>query len=306
MQHKKILDTQRLSLREFDINDSQFILKLVNSENWLRFIGDKGVKTNNDAKDYLKNGPLKSYEENGYGLWLIALKESQIPIGMCGLVNREILDYPDIGFAMLPNYIGKGYGYEIASATISFAKNNLNLKKIIAITDPNNIASITLLNKIGLNFEKTLALSKNDSVLVFSPIDNKEDRKEIDQLTTSFFNVFTTINGKIPDVKELRNMFVSDGIITNNTSANSIHYDLDSFIISRESILMDGTLINFKEGEISHKTEVYRNIAHRFSLYKKSGTLNGVHFKNIGMKTIQFIKSSEKWKISSVAWSDES
>ncbi|WP_109301456.1 GNAT family N-acetyltransferase [Aquimarina sp. AU474] len=305
MQHKTILNTQRLSLREFDLHDSEFILKLVNSENWLQFIGDKGVRTDNDAKDYLKNGPLKSYKENGYGLWLVAIKESQTPIGMCGLVNRATLDHTDIGFAMLPNYMGQGYGYEIANATMNFAKNSLNLKKVIAITDPNNHASIKLLNKIGLDFERTLDLSENDSVLLFSPNTTTQDRDEINTIASSFFNLFTNVEGNIPNLGEIKNMFISNGIITNNTSGLPIYYDLENFIDSRKQMLIDGTLTNFIEGEISHKTEVYRNIAHRFSFYKKSGTLKGVHFENIGMKTIQFIKANGKWKISSVAWSDE-
>ena len=174
---KTILETERLSLREFDINDAHFILELVNTPDWLKFIGDKGVKSIESAKNYLRNGPIKSYKEHGYGLWLVQLKDSGTPIGMCGLVNRATLDNIDIGFAMLPEYSGAGYGFEIANATLTYAKNSLGIPKVVAITDPGNIASIKLLHKIGLHFEKTLKLSGNNEVLLFSPSDNTKDRR---------------------------------------------------------------------------------------------------------------------------------
>ncbi|TRX59451.1 GNAT family N-acetyltransferase [Fulvivirga sp. M361] len=186
MAPKTILETERLSLREFEISDADFILKLVNTPDWLKFIGDKGVKSVDSAENYLKNGPIKSYKEHGYGLWLVQLKDPGTPIGMCGLVNRATLENIDIGFAMLPEYSGLGYGFEMANATLTYAKNSLGIHKVVAITDPNNIASIKLLNKIGLHFEKTLNLSENDSVLLFSPLSNTKDRKDIDKLTTVF------------------------------------------------------------------------------------------------------------------------
>jgi len=168
MQKKIILETSRLCLREFELNDHNFIFKLVNSPDWLKYIGDKNVSTQDDAKKYLKTGPIKSYKNNGFGLWLVQLKDSSIPIGMCGLINRKTLQNIDIGFALLPQHYGLGYGFEIAKATMSFATNTLNLKRIVAITDPDNFPSIKLLNKIGLHFEKTLELSENDTVLLFS------------------------------------------------------------------------------------------------------------------------------------------
>lgn len=304
-QIKKILETERLYLREFDLGDSDFILELVNSPKWLEFIGDRNIKTTFEAKEYLKNGLLKGYKENGYGLWMVVLKGTDIPIGMCGLVNREILEDIDIGFAMLPEYLGLGYGFEIASATVRYAINNLKLNKIVAITNTDNIASIKLLNKIGLHFEKTLNLSKNDNVLLFSTANKNNDESEINQLTARFFDVFSTIDGKKPDIKKIEDMFLSNGMLTSNTHGIPEIYNVKEFIASREKILNDGTLIDFSENEILHKTKIYRNVAQRFCFYEKSGKLNKVSFESRGMKTIQFIKTEQKWKISSVAWSDE-
>lgn len=166
----KILETERLVLQELSIDDAEFILTLLNTPAWLEYIGDKNVRTIEDAVNYLENGPIKSYKENGFGLWLILLKNSSTPIGMCGLVKRESLDDIDIGFALLPEYSKLGYGYEIAQAKVTCANQVLRIDKIVAITDSNNIPSIKLLNKLGLQFEKTLNLSENDTVLLFSPL----------------------------------------------------------------------------------------------------------------------------------------
>ena len=172
---EKILETKRLILREFHFSDAPFILTLVNTPSWLKFIGDKNVHSLQDAEKYLDNGPMTSYKENGFGLWAVLLKEDQNPIGMCGLVNRDSLEDIDIGYALLAEFSGKGYAYEIASATIHYANTVLGIKKVVAITDANNVSSIKLLNKIGLQYEKTVNLAINDSALLFSPVSSTQD-----------------------------------------------------------------------------------------------------------------------------------
>ncbi len=133
----------------------------------------------------------------------------------------------------------------------------------------------------------------------------KSDQALIDQLTVQFFNVFTNTNGVKPDIQHLKKLCIKQAIIISNTKQTSDIYDLDSFIKPREELLTNGTLIDFSESEISHTTEIFENIAHRFSLYRKSGVLNEIAFYTEGMKTIQFIKIADEWKISSVAWSDK-
>jgi len=233
------------------------------------------------------------------------IKGNSTPIGMCGLVNRESLDDIDIGFALLPEYSKLGYGYEIAHATINYANHILRIVKVVAITDSNNVPSIKLLNKLGLQFEKTLNLSENDTVMLFSPFNTIQDRLEIDALTDRFFDLFTNKDGRVPNVKDIKSIFIPKGILISNTDDTPVIYDLDSFIKPREEMLTNDTLTNFWEREISHSTEIFGNIAQRFSLYEKSGELNGEHFETKGMKTIQFVKVNGKWKMSSVAWCDE-
>lgn len=149
---KIILETERLVLREFTTDDSSFIVELVNTPGWIEFIGDRNIRTEEKAKLYLENGPLKSYALNGFGLSMVELKKGKIPIGMCGIIRRENLADPDIGFAFLPEYTGQGFAFEIASATMKYAKDVLGLPVICAITVANNSSSIKLLNKIGLTF----------------------------------------------------------------------------------------------------------------------------------------------------------
>ena len=162
----RILVTERLFLREFNLTDTEFILQLLNTPGWLEFIGDRNVKTTEAAKSYLENGPIKSYELNGFGLSLVGLKDNELPIGMCGLIKRETLENVDIGFAFLPEYSGEGYAVEIASATMKYAKEKLKLKEILAITLPSNVRSINLLNKIGLYFEKNIHLPGDEQKLM--------------------------------------------------------------------------------------------------------------------------------------------
>ncbi|MBL4643785.1 MAG: hypothetical protein JKY44_09365 [Flavobacteriaceae bacterium] len=127
----------------------------------------------------------------------------------------------------------------------------------------------------------------------------------IDKVTHQFFSAFTNINGKKPAIQHLKKICIEQVVIINNNSQVPAIYTLESFIKPREELLTNGTLINFSESEISHNTEIFNTIAHRFSLYKKSGVLNGVEFYTEGMKTIQFIKVAGKWKICSIAWSDK-
>jgi RimJ/RimL family protein N-acetyltransferase len=161
------INTERLLLREFVIDDAPFIVNLLNSPTWLQFIGDRGVKNIEDAQQYLLTGPMESYRLNGFGLLMIELKEGSVPIGSCGLIKREVLQDIDIGFALLPEHAGKGYGYEAASSIMNFAKKTLALKRVVAITDPENINSINLLKKLGMHFEKMITLYDEKELMLF-------------------------------------------------------------------------------------------------------------------------------------------
>jgi RimJ/RimL family protein N-acetyltransferase len=167
---KYILETERLQLRQFEISDADFIVWLVNTPGWLEFIGDRNIKTTEEAIRYLQNGPMKSYKENGFGLSLVEIKESRKSIGMCGILKRDSLEHPDIGFAFLPEFNGKGYAFEVVLATVNYAKNKLGLGTLSAITTPLNKKSIQLLEKIGFIFIKVVRDPKDQAELLLYAI----------------------------------------------------------------------------------------------------------------------------------------
>ena len=158
----KVLETERLILRWITSDDAEFLFVLMNDTSYLRFIGDKGIRTITDAHDYIQNGPIDSYENFGYGLYLTERKEDGAAIGICGLVNRKTIDDVDIGFALLPEYWSKGYAHESATAVIEYGKNVVGLKRIVAVTAAENQSSIRLIKKIGLRFEKKVSLSADE------------------------------------------------------------------------------------------------------------------------------------------------
>ena len=157
----KILESKRLVLRWLNSNDAAFILRLVNEPSWLQYIGDKGVKTLHDAENYIQSGPVEMYDRLGFGMYLVELKQSGEPIGMCGLIKRDSLQDVDIGFAFLPEFRSKGYAFESASAVMSHARDVLGLSRIVAITSQDNHPSSKLLEKLGFRFERILQLETN-------------------------------------------------------------------------------------------------------------------------------------------------
>ncbi|HEY6215990.1 MAG TPA: GNAT family N-acetyltransferase [Pyrinomonadaceae bacterium] len=147
------LQTERLLLRPFTIDDAEFILTLLNEPSFLRYIGDKKVRNLDGARQYILNGPVASYERHGFGLCLVELRESHTPIGMCGLLKRDELPDPDIGFALLPDFWSKGFAFEASTAVLDDARERLKLERILAITSVDNHASIDLLQRLGFTFE---------------------------------------------------------------------------------------------------------------------------------------------------------
>jgi [ribosomal protein S5]-alanine N-acetyltransferase len=155
-----IIQTERLVLRQLDLNDADFILELLNEAEFLRFIGDKGVRTPADAGEYIRKGPMDSYERHGFGLFAVCLHDGT-PIGICGLVKRDGLADVDVGFAFLARYCSKGYAVESAAAVLTHATQVLRLQRIVAITAPENSGSIAVLKKIGLKFERMIRLAEH-------------------------------------------------------------------------------------------------------------------------------------------------
>jgi RimJ/RimL family protein N-acetyltransferase len=155
-----LIETPRLRLRRFTPDDAAFILALVNDPAWRRHIGDKGVRNLDDARRYLADGPLASYQRFGFGLLRVELAATGEPIGMCGVLKRVTLPDPDVGFAFLPAFRGHGYAREALAAVLADARGRLGLPRVLAITSPDNARSITVLEKAGFRFVITMPLAE--------------------------------------------------------------------------------------------------------------------------------------------------
>ncbi len=158
-----------MAIQELELGDAPFILELLNTPQYIQFIGDKNVHSIKDAEINIQER-IDSYVTTGFGLWLVALKKSGVPIGTCGLIKRDSLEHVDIGFAFHPNYFNKGYAYEAAEGCLRYGYEKLGLSKVVGITDGDNQSSIKLLEKLGLHFEKEIKMPNSDKVHLFSPI----------------------------------------------------------------------------------------------------------------------------------------
>jgi RimJ/RimL family protein N-acetyltransferase len=159
------LQTPRLTLRPLDENDAAFVLGLLNQPSFLQFIGDRNVRTLEQARAYITAGPQASYARNGFGLLLVQSKTAAAPIGMCGLVKRDYLPDPDIGFAFLPEYCSQGFALEAARAVLDDALDSQTMQRIAAIVQPDNAASIKLLGKLGMRVVGTVKPSDDEPEL---------------------------------------------------------------------------------------------------------------------------------------------
>ena len=163
----RVIETERLNLRWLTDTDDEFILDLLNQPSWLEYIGDRGVRNLEDARAYIRNGPLAMILQHGFGLYLVESKASGMSMGLCGLLKREALEDVDIGFAFLPDYAGQGYAIEAAHACLEYASEHLGLQRLVAITLPTNKSSIRLLDSLGMHHERDMRLDEGGELLQF-------------------------------------------------------------------------------------------------------------------------------------------
>lgn len=159
------METSRLLIRPLELSDAPFILEFFNSPTFIRFIGDRGVRTVEDAEEFLKAKALKFFKEYGWGTYLVSLKSDDRPIGTCGLYLRDELDGPDFGYGMLPEFEGKGYAFEFCSFLLEYFKKQMNTQEFLAIVQEENIRSTRLLDKLGFKAEKKFMMGDEELVL---------------------------------------------------------------------------------------------------------------------------------------------
>jgi RimJ/RimL family protein N-acetyltransferase len=166
-----MIQTPRLTLRELTPDDAPFMLELLNSPGWLTYIGDRNVHNVADAKKYLEERTIPSYQKHNFGFYAVELRDAQVVIGTCGIAQRDFLHDPDIGFAFLPEYNGQGYALEAAQAVMEFAQQDLGIQRILAFTLPINKPSIRLLEKIGLRSTGTIQIPDDPEELLLFAVD---------------------------------------------------------------------------------------------------------------------------------------
>ena len=159
-----ILTTQRLELRPVELTDAGFFVKLLNDPSWLANIGDRGVHTLPDAESYIRGRIWSQYEAYGYGMYVMRARGSTPPMGLCGLVKRDFLAGPDLGFALLPEWVGSGFVTEAAAAVVAHAEGPLAIRPLYAITVASNLRSIGVLTRLRFRREAALSLSDGDVV----------------------------------------------------------------------------------------------------------------------------------------------
>ena len=164
---KRLFTAARVSLREAELRDSAFFLKLMNEDGWKRFIRRHEISTIKAAQQYVQDKILSMYKEHGYGLWIVELHSTRRPIGICGLVKRAGAEAPDLGFALLEEYQGKGYVTEAARATAHFAHEALGISQLDAITHPENSRSIAVLRRLGFQYSSDRVMEDGPTVAVY-------------------------------------------------------------------------------------------------------------------------------------------
>lgn len=162
-----VLQTPRLTLRHLADADAAFILELLNDPGWLRFIGNKSVHSHDGALTYIGKAH-RMYRERGFGLWVVERRDDGVPLGLCGLIKRDTLHDVDLGFGFLSRYQGQGYGVEAAAAVLAHGRTAIGLRRVVAITSPDNVASSRLLEKLGFAFERMLLMSAADEVKLYA------------------------------------------------------------------------------------------------------------------------------------------
>ncbi|WP_205685666.1 GNAT family N-acetyltransferase [Flavipsychrobacter stenotrophus] len=289
--------TERLILSKLHISDAPFIYELVNTQGWIQFIGDRNVKNLTDAEGYVQrinDNPNVTY-------WVVRTKAEDVPIGLITLIKRDYLEHSDIGFAFLPEHAGKGYAYEGAIAVLRDLANDPAHTHFVAIIVGDNTNSIKLSEKLGLRFSHEF--ERDGETL--SQYRVSADKVHIDHLVEHFFDVFTNVGGRQPNLDAIHHLCLLQAIIVKKIGNEETVYDLEGFIEPRRTILTDGTLTEFKEWEVSEETKIIGQLAQRHSAYKKSGRMNGQNFEGAGNKMFQFIKTTDGWRICSVIWEDE-
>ena len=310
-----VLRTPRILLRWFTADDAAFIVELLNDPGWKKFIGERGVHNEEDARAWIADRLIASCWDQGFGLWAMQRTEDGELLGMCGLVQRDFLPGIDVGYALLPRFRGMGYVREAVGACLDYSNEVLGVERVLAITRTGNAASVRVLQSLDFSLERTERLADNDyESMLFAwraPSDepgadrpSSDARREIDALVSRFYGAFGNTVGHTHHVAALPYYFVPGARIHRVGGDGFASHELRGFIKPRAELLDSGRLMGFSESEIDHRTCIEGRLAQRWSHYRKSGQMDGQPFEGRGSKLMQFIRAPKGWKICDLAWED--
>jgi RimJ/RimL family protein N-acetyltransferase len=290
------ISTERLLIRPLAISDSNFILELVNTEGWLKYVGDRDIHSQSTAEAYIQ----KILENPNTRYWVVGLRNTHTSVGIVTVIKRDYVAYPDIGCAFLAKYTNHGYAYESSKALLHHLIESRAYTHISAITKPVNYRSIKLLKKLGLEYAAEIDIKNEKSHLYQASVDGIL----IANITKSFYSVFTSNDSKRTNQKLLREICIPQMLVISHNKIITQILDLESYVESQRKILSDGTLTEIEEKELFSETKITGDLAARFSEYEIIGIVFKQKFRVKRVKILQFVKIKESWKLTSIVCED--
>jgi RimJ/RimL family protein N-acetyltransferase len=303
-----VLKTERLSLRWARPEDAEFICELLNEPSWLANIGDRGVRTPDDARVWIEERLLGNCWRQGFGFWVVERTADGALLGICGLVLRDGLPNVDVGYALLPRFWGAGYAREAAAASLRYGADVLGLTRLLAITSAANAASARVLEAIGMHFEGLQQLPDYAepsrlfgwTAVAAAPLD---DRAQIELLLQKFSNALSNRHG-LATLAALPHWLLPQASLTRGSAAGLSSVSLQGFMTQRAHLLMGERLLGFEEQTVEQRIEVFGRVAQAWLRYRRSGQMDGTQISGEGFKSLQLLKTEAGWKIASLAWQD--
>lgn len=324
-----VLTTARLRLRWFAPGDEAYLLEQLQEPSWKTNISDPGVQELGATRFWMEQKLLPAYWGEGLGLWAVELKgdgalRPGMPrsggtiIGMAGILQREYLPVPDVGYAFLPRFWGQGYAREAVRACVDYAREVLGEPRLMASTEPSNAASGRVLEAVGMRYLETRLIGDHPApskLYALGELDEGNERDQRDEaadedariaeLLRRFFLAFSNRDGRSPTLAALPYWLLPQALVSRADDAGVHRMTVREFVLPRLELLRPGgRLQQFEESIVEQGIDRYGRIAQVWLRYRKQGLLDGQSFEAEGVKTLQLLNTGRRWQIAALAWED--